>query len=202
MPRLKGNTRTIIMEKALELFAVRGFEAVSIRAIADAVGIGNSALYKHFESKQAIFDALVAELKTRFLEQCSTITEDIRGLESVKDNCLRMFEYQTQNMWVVHFRQLLLIEKFRDPHMAQVYREFFVDTPLERQSRIFMQLQSKGLMRAGDPYVYAMELYSPFYLYHFVEHDYAELKEKYIQHIERFFEAYFIPEKKQEEDHV
>ena len=59
MPRLKGNAKEIIMEESLKLFSVYGFEAVSVRTIADKVGIGNSALYKHFESKQAIFDALV-----------------------------------------------------------------------------------------------------------------------------------------------
>jgi len=195
MPRLKGNTKEIIMEESLKLFAVNGFEAVSIRNIADKVGIGNSALYKHFESKQAIFDALVEELKERYLNQCSSVTSDIRGVEAVKENCLSMFEYQTQNEWIVNFRQLLLIEKFRNPHMAEIYKEFFVDIPMNRQKTIFEALQKKGLMIPGDTYVYAMELYAPFYLYHFVEHDYDELKKEFQKHVEYFFDTHFIKEK-------
>lgn len=194
MPRLKGNTKEIIMEEALKLFATNGFEAVSIRTIADRVGIGNSALYKHFESKQAIFDALVEELKGRYLEQCSSVTENIRGLDAVMENCLSMFEYQTQNEWIVNFRQLLLIEKFRNPKMAELYKEFFVDIPLMRQKAIFDALQKKGLMIEGDTYAYAMELYAPFYLYHFVEHDYNWLKEQYRKHIQYFFDSHFIKE--------
>lgn len=192
MPRLKGNTKEIILEKSLELFAVHGYDAVSVRAIADAVGIGNSALYKHYKNKQAIFDALVDELKTSYAEQGGLITENIRGLEEVKALSLSMFVYQTQNQKIVHFRQLLLIEKFRNPHMAKLYKEFFVDIPLERQKKIFIQLQKQGLMIEGDPYVYAMELYAPFYLYHFVEHDYEILKEQYQKHVEHFFEVHFI----------
>lgn len=195
MPRLKGNTKEIILEKSLKLFAVHGYEAVSIRQIADEVGIGNSALYKHYESKQAIFDALVNELKHRYQEQCDSVNSKIRGVEAVKENCLKMFEYQTQNEWIVNFRQLLLIEKFKNSKMAQLYKEFFVDIPLNTQKEIFIELQNQGLMISGDPYVFAMELYAPFYLFHFVEHDYSELVEKYRTHAEYFFDAHFIKEK-------
>lgn len=191
MPRLKGNAKEIIMEESLKLFSVYGFEAVSIRDIADKVGIGNSALYKHFPSKQAIFEALVEELKARYLEQCGSVTARIRGVEEVKDNCLRMFEYQTQNEWIVNFRQLLLIEKFRNPEMAALYREFFVDIPLNRQMEILESLQKQGLMIEGDVRVFAMELYAPFYLYHFVEHDYQKLKKDFQKHVEYFFNSHF-----------
>lgn len=196
MPRLKGNTKEIILEKSLKLFAVHGYEAVSIRQIADEVGIGNSALYRHYESKQAIFDALVNELKQRYLKQCSSVNSNIRGVEAVKEHCLKMFEYQTQNEWIVNFRQLLLIEKFKNPKMAELYKEFFVDIPLNTQKEIFIELQNQGLMTGGDPYVFAMELYAPFYLFHFVEHDYSELIEKYRTHAEYFFDAHFIRKNK------
>lgn len=196
MPRLKGNTKEIILEKSLKLFAVHGYEAVSIRQIADEVGIGNSALYKHYESKQAIFDALVNELKQRYLKQCSSVNSNIQVVETVKENCLKMFEYQTQNEWIVNFRQLLLIEKFKNPKMAELYKEFFVDIPLNTQKEIFIELQNQGLMTGGDPYFFAMELYAPFYRFHFVEHDYSELIEKYRTRAEYFFDAHFIRENK------
>ena len=193
MPRLKGNTKEIILEKSLVLFSTKGFEAVSIRDIAAEVGIGNSALYKHYASKQAIFDALVAELKEEYLQSCSFVSEKIRGVDAVKDACLKMFDYQTGNERIVRFRQILLIEQFRNPHMRDLYREFFVDIPLGRLTSIFATLQKKELMIKGDPYVYAMELYAPFYLFHFVEHD-RDLKEKFKLHAENF-SRYFISEK-------
>ena len=189
MPRLKGNTKEIILEKALVLFSQKGFEAVSIRDIAAKVGIGNSALYKHFESKQAIFDSIVEKLKREYLESSAIVSEDIRGLDAVKETCLKMFEYQTGNERIVRFRQLLLIEKFRNPEMSEIYKEFFVDIPINRLSSIFAALQEKGLMEEGDTIVYAMELYAPFYLYHFVEHD-GDTREKLMLHVERFSESF------------
>ena len=57
-----GNTKQEILEAALELFSVQGFEATSISQIASAVGIRKASLYSHFESKQAILDALVRDV--------------------------------------------------------------------------------------------------------------------------------------------
>ena len=54
----KRNTKESILLKALELFADRGYEGVSVRDIAAEVGIRQSSLYKHFAGKQDIFDTL------------------------------------------------------------------------------------------------------------------------------------------------
>lgn len=194
MPRLNGNTKEKIIEEALKLFSEKGFEAVSIRAIADAVGIGNSALYKHFSSKQEIFDSIVILSKEKYLSQCQNITKDIRGINAVKENCIRMFIYQTTDPWIVNFRQLLLLEKFHNPQMAEIYKEFFLDIPLNNQAKIFTNLQKKGLMTEGDVKVFAMELYAPFYLYHFVEYSEKKLLPLYEKHVEYFFNTHFIPE--------
>ena len=53
------DTKQKILDKALALFSSRGYDAVSVGEIAQAVGIKAPSLYNHFPSKQAIFDALV-----------------------------------------------------------------------------------------------------------------------------------------------
>jgi len=56
-----GDTRARILDAALDGFSRQGYTGTSIRQIARAVGIRESSLYNHFPSKQAIFDALLAE---------------------------------------------------------------------------------------------------------------------------------------------
>lgn len=55
----KGTTKQGILDAALELFSVQGYEATSISQLAEAVGIRKASLYSHFENKQAILDALI-----------------------------------------------------------------------------------------------------------------------------------------------
>ncbi|RSN68968.1 TetR/AcrR family transcriptional regulator [Actinomadura sp. WAC 06369] len=54
-------TRDLLLDAALELFARQGFAATTVRQIAAEVGVRDSAIYGHFASKQAIYDALFAE---------------------------------------------------------------------------------------------------------------------------------------------
>ena len=55
----RENTKQKIIETALTLYSERGYDAVSVGEIAEAVGIKAPSLYNHFPSKQAIFDAIV-----------------------------------------------------------------------------------------------------------------------------------------------
>ena len=62
----RGKTKQAILEAALELFSMQGFEATSISQITNAVGIRKASLYSHFENKQAILDALVQEVMVQY----------------------------------------------------------------------------------------------------------------------------------------
>jgi AcrR family transcriptional regulator len=51
-------TRALVQETALRLFTEQGYEATSLRQIADEVGINKASLYYYFDSKQAILEAV------------------------------------------------------------------------------------------------------------------------------------------------
>ena len=50
-------TKQKILNEALTLFSEKGYSAVYVSDIADAVGIKAPSLYKHYKSKQEIFDS-------------------------------------------------------------------------------------------------------------------------------------------------
>ena len=57
--RRSGNeTRVRIETEALRLFAAKGVDGTSIKDIANAVGVADAALYRHFKSKDAIATTL------------------------------------------------------------------------------------------------------------------------------------------------
>ena len=59
---IKGKqTRQRILGSSLKLFARSGYAAVSMREIAEAVGVGPGALYNHFQTKQHILMAIMEE---------------------------------------------------------------------------------------------------------------------------------------------
>jgi AcrR family transcriptional regulator len=91
IPVLNGDdtTRIRILDSATALFAVKGFDAVSISEIAKIAGVQAPALYNHYESKAALF----AEVLSRFEEEYRAYhnwllyaNENAKSLEEVLDN--------------------------------------------------------------------------------------------------------------------
>ena len=59
MQQRSEETRTKIMVSAVKLFSTRGFRAASVDDICTEAGMSKGAFYHHFESKQALFLALL-----------------------------------------------------------------------------------------------------------------------------------------------
>lgn len=55
------NTRDRIFKAARKLFDEKGLEGVSLRNVAKKIGITPMAIYRHFEDKDALIDALVLD---------------------------------------------------------------------------------------------------------------------------------------------
>lgn len=179
-------TKERIIEESLKLFAVNGYESVSVRTIAAAVGIRDSALYKHFSSKQAIFDAIVEQSIERFKQQYTKVDMEHLNPDNLVDSCMMMFRYQTRDPWIQYFRQILIIEQFRNPQMAEFYKKIFIDMPIIGQKNIFEELIQAKIMKDKDAYVMAMELYAPFFLFHTVKENDKTLDKHLRKHVENF----------------
>ncbi len=78
MPRLKAQQRREqLIEVATRLFAERGYDATTTAAIAEAAGITEPILYRHFKSKQHLFVAIVRLLSAQSLEQWRLMIADL-----------------------------------------------------------------------------------------------------------------------------
>ena len=56
-----GAKRRQVMEGAREIFMSAGFDAASMNDIARAAGVSKGTLYAYFDSKEALFEALIRE---------------------------------------------------------------------------------------------------------------------------------------------
>jgi len=58
-------TRELLVAAATELFAEHGFDHTSVEAVLEQTGVSRGALYHHFASKHALFDAVVEAVEGR-----------------------------------------------------------------------------------------------------------------------------------------
>ncbi|MFZ2538232.1 MAG: TetR/AcrR family transcriptional regulator, partial [Oscillospiraceae bacterium] len=67
------STKGKIIFKSLNLFSQQGYEGVSMRDIAAAVGIKGASIYNHFKGKEDIFNAIIKEMSKRYENTSQTI---------------------------------------------------------------------------------------------------------------------------------
>ena len=199
------DTKQKIIDKALELFAARGYDAVSVGEIADAVGIKAPSLYNHYPSKQAIFNAVVeavAELYEADTDKIDihvqNVSRDIPAFVYITEEALfekvrQIFEYSLHNETVSRFRRMMTIEQFRSPELAALCSERYVDRILNYHADIFRALIASGEIAKNDPNALAMMYASPVLTLIGVcdrqpERE-AECLEKLREHVKLFFQT-------------
>jgi TetR/AcrR family transcriptional regulator len=82
---LRSNDR--ILQKALELFSERGYDATSVREICEAAGITKPTLYHFYGSKEGVYRAIVEGALERFR---SDMMRALAGEGSLRDHLTRM----------------------------------------------------------------------------------------------------------------
>src|SRR5215470_6361933 len=61
-----SDKREAILTAALELFVERGFFGTAVPEIADRAGVGAGTIYRYFESKEALVNAIYRQEKLHF----------------------------------------------------------------------------------------------------------------------------------------
>ena len=169
-------TKENIIREALNLFSIKGFNAVSVRDISSAVGIKASSLYNHFENKQDIFDTIVNKgskrINTFFKKFCvkpKFLESEITKFKELSDNDFfnihfEVFRFYLEDAFIVQFRRMLEIERFNNSEISKLYRKIFIDTIIDYEHKIFSVLIKLDIIENKDPYVLALQFFSPIFL--------------------------------------
>ena len=198
----RGNTKQEILKASLELFSVQGFEATSISQIADAVGIRKASLYSHFDSKQAILDAIVKEVLQQYGEHSifarANWEKDADNLPLTADEAVRMIQGQIR--YILHdpaisrARKMLVIEQFQNPELAKLQTKQNYSDVLQYFTGLVKQLIRQGVLAENDPEIMAAQFCLPISVWINLcdrepgrEQEVMELVER---HIRQFFRLY------------
>jgi len=161
------NTKEKIIYESLNLFSKKGFDAVSVRDIANAVGIKASSLYNHFKNKQDIIDTIIEKYSqyiTKFLEYIKINKSSWIYNDQFFKSSLAIFKFYLEDEFIVKFRKLLTIEQFNNSKLSTLYNKIFIDDILTFQSKIFEILIDSNILVKKDSYTLALQFYSPVFL--------------------------------------
>lgn len=166
-------TKERILHEALDLFSRYGYEAVSVGQIAAAVGIQAPSLYKHYKSKQELFDAIFEVMQRRYDEQTEKMelhignaTADQKRFAAIDADSLmkqvqELVRYSLHDEYISRFRRLMTIEQYRSPELSALYTDRYVERMVDYHEKLFAGLISIGALKNGEVHSMALQYTCP-----------------------------------------
>lgn len=171
-----ADTKEKILMTALHLFARDGYEAVSVRKIAEELSMTKGALYRHYKNKRDIFDSIVERMiqidaqrakEYHMPDEGYDIKPDAyenTNLQSIQKYTIEQFRFWTEDDFASDFRKMLTLEQYRNAEMAELYSQCIVTGPIAYMEDLFRELIQKGVLKEENPRQLAVEYYAPLFL--------------------------------------
>lgn len=201
-----SSSKRRILDAALKLFSINGYEATSIGQIATAVGIRKASFYSHFKSKQEILDALICEIEERYEAYSESVQND---LEMMREDCKESARWTAEDVFLSVERQIefliydpffnmarnfLTIEQFRNPKLALLQNKCEYIDALNYNKRLIQYLVENGKLIDKNVEIMTYEFFSPIYVqFYHIQREPGHKKEAMQiveKHIKHFFEVY------------
>lgn len=157
-------TKQKILNVSLELFAMKGFLGTSTSDIANKLNITKGALYKHYNSKQEIFDSILKKMNEDDTLNASKLGLPLNNdyenitIRKLCDFAIHQFLYWTEDEFAILFRRFLTIEQYRSEKIHNLYKQYLLNGQLEYVKDILIK---NGIDNAKEK---AFEFFSPLFL--------------------------------------
>ncbi len=169
-PLSKGSkTKEKIVKTALKLFSAKGFKATTVRDIAGAMGVKQSALYNHFKNKDEILETLIADLTSSAIvhlfdsnKEPQEVAKGGKALLAGIATKFKLLSFDRQNEALF---KLLMQEMFRNERVREIYNEYFYQENVKKLSSYFFMMMQEELIKSSDPLLLANEFFSPLFFY-------------------------------------
>lgn len=157
----------------MTLFSRNGYDGVSMRDIASAVGIKAASIYNYFAGKEELLDEIVLEMDRRYQQAGKNIPATAEEAAiffsqittaSLVYMASELFLYFLQDEYASRFRRLVTMEQFRNPRVLQVFLSHFIHDPLHFQAGLFQVLIQQGKFKPADSEIAALQFYAPIFL--------------------------------------
>ena len=161
---MASDTKERILDAALEMFSQNGYAGTNIRELSASLGLVKSGVYKHYESKDAIWNALLDQMTAYYADHFGS-AEHLPPVpdspEALTRLTMQMVNITVHDEKIVMTRKVLTLEQFRDDRARELATKHFLTGLTEIFTHIFAGMMDKGFLRRDDPAMLAFAYTTP-----------------------------------------
>jgi len=157
-------TKEMILSAALDMFSQNGYAGANIRELSLSLGLVKSGIYKHFESKEAIWNALLDRMIAYYGEHFGSaehLPPVPDSLEDFVSMTMRMVNLTIHDEQIVKTRKVLTLEQYRDERARDLATKHFLTGLTDMFTVLFTGMMEKGMLRKDDPKMLAFAYTAP-----------------------------------------
>ncbi len=161
---MANDTKERILEAALKMFSQNGYAGTNIRELSASLGLVKSGVYKHYESKEAIWNALLDQMIAYYGEHFGSpehLPPVPDSLEELTRLTMHMVNITVHDEKIIMTRKVLTLEQFRDARARELASKHFLTGLTEMFTYVFTGMMEKGLLRKDDPEMLAFAYTAP-----------------------------------------
>lgn len=158
------STKDRILNEALVMFAEHGYKGANLRDLAARLNLSKSALYKHYESKEAIWHALLDKMEAYYAQRFGSMGNLPKVPDSWEEfvqTVMGMIRFTVYDPQIILTRKLLLTGQFHDERVRKLATKHFLEGTASIYTKVFEGMMEKGLLKKGDPAMLAFSFTAP-----------------------------------------
>ncbi|MEY3090670.1 MAG: hypothetical protein RL113_986 [Pseudomonadota bacterium] len=167
-PTKGSKTKDKILKESLKLFSTKGYKATTVRDIAGAMTMKQSALYNHFKNKDEILETLVSDLTSSAIvtifndKEASELHKQGKSLLMSIATIFKLISFDSQNEALF---KLLMQEIYKNERIREIYNEYYYQENVKKLSSLFFMMMQDEMIASSDPLLLANEFFSPLFFY-------------------------------------
>ena len=161
---MANDTKERLLAAALEMFSQNGYAGTNIRELSASLGLVKSGVYKHYESKEAIWNALLDQMIAYYGEHFGSpdhLPPVPDSPEELTRLTMHMVNITVHDEKIIMTRKVLTLEQFRDDRAKDLATKHFLTGLTEMFTQIFTGMMEKGVLRKDDPKMLAFAYTAP-----------------------------------------
>ena len=122
---MANDTKERILAAALEMFSQNGYAGTNIRELSASLGLVKSGVYKHYESKEAIWNALLDQMIAYYADHFGSadhLPPVPDSLEALIQLTMQMVNITVHDEKIIMTRKVLTLEQYRDVRARELQR--------------------------------------------------------------------------------
>jgi len=143
--------RAAILDAAMALFPSRGYDGVSVDAIAQQAGVSKLTVYSHFTDKEALFGAAVTECCAQLLPHRLFEPDPELPVEEALFQIARAFMDLMMDERAISLHRVMISQAGMNPRLTEVFFGAGPRATLQEMELFLRQADAAGSLRVADP---------------------------------------------------